>query len=664
MMEKDASDSLPPVKPKVNIVLLGIVFFSLLVLVVAVWTARVKKGVSDTPFYPGSKNGIPEKIEKFASEAEFREYLSQAKDMSQMGRVTSDVMIAPRATMEEPTGLATTKVERYSQTNIQTPGVDEPDILKTDGKRFYYWAQGVSFGINLPERPVEMDIKDSFREPAPPIDQSKIKIISALPPSQIAKISEISEAGEMLLSSNNLMIFTSEGVVSYDVGSDSPSKKWELNFSKSSARIIASRLMDGKLYLVTQNYIDEFSPCDIPLSTGVVITCKDIYRPDIIISADLLTTAMVVDPNDGAVEKKVSFISSESTVTYMSSKNLYVTYAYNSDYSLMMYDFLRSQASDLVPEFVVEKVRKIGEYDISLSSKVSEIQRVIDQYKSSLGKDERLRFENELNNRLSLFIKERARDLERTGIVKINVDNFGIEATGSVAGKILNQFSIDEFNGYLRIATTSGGSWMGMASSSVNDVYVLDNGLRKVGEVVDLGVGERIYSVRFIGKSGYVVTFRQTDPFYVIDLSNPSRPKKVGELKIPGYSSYLHPLKDDLILGVGQEGSQVKLSVFDVSDAGRPVEVGKYTLNEYWTEVQNNHHAFLSDPERQIFFIPGGQGGYIFSYKNTLQLEKAVSLYAPKRAAYINNFFYIFGDRSIDVYDQDDWELIKSLDLK
>ena len=163
----------------------------------------------------------------------------------------------------------------------------------------------------------------------------------------------------------------------------------------------------------------------------------------------------------------------------------------------------------------------------------------------------------------------------------------------------------------------------------------------------------------------YVVTFRQIDPFYVLDLSNPSKPELKGELKIPGYSSYLHPLTNDSILGIGKEGSKVKLSLFDVSDPSDPQEVSKYMLDEYWSEAVNNHHAFLLDKKHGIFFIPGGKGAYIFSYDdNKLTLTKALSKTGIKRALYIDDYLYIIGNTEISVINENDWTEVNNLELE
>ena len=171
-------------------------------------------------------------------------------------------------------------------------------------------------------------------------------------------------------------------------------------------------------------------------------------------------------------------------------------------------------------------------------------------------------------------------------------------ASGSVAGSLLGQFSIDEYQGHLRVASTTEGVGDGALESRVTTMRVEGPRLVPVGLVDGLGKGERIYAVRFMGDLGYVVTFRQTDPLYTIDLSDPAHPVMTGELKIPGYSAYLHPVGQDLLLGVGQDadlsgrtlGSQITL--FDVSDPAHPTRVDTIHIDGASSEAEWDHHAF------------------------------------------------------------------------
>ena len=135
-----------------------------------------------------------------------------------------------------------------------------------------------------------------------------------------------------------------------------------------------------------------------------------------------------------------------------------------------------------------------------------------------------------------------------------------------------------------------------------------------------------------------------------------------GELKIPGYSSYLHPISKDIILGIGKENQQVKLSLFNVASLENPKEIDKYLLDESWSEVLSTHHAFLLDKKHNIFFLPGSKGGYIFSYEsNKLKLVKAISQISAKRALFINDYLYIIGDDKITIINEIDWEKVNEL---
>lgn len=206
---------------------------------------------------------------------------------------------------------------------------------------------------------------------------------------------------------------------------------------------------------------------------------------------------------------------------------------------------------------------------------------------------------------------------EVTEIHKFSISNYNIDYVGcaQVKGHALNQFSIDEHNGYLRIATTTG-TW---GSSLSNQVYVLDEELNVVGELTDIAKGETIKSVRFTGNTGYVVTFEQTDPLFVIDLSDPQKPVIKGELKIPGFSAYLHPVSDTLLLGVGVDdtndgqGNGMKISLFDVSDPENPVEADKIEFSgvnssNRWTYIYSeafySHKALCWNGEEKVMYIP------------------------------------------------------------
>jgi uncharacterized secreted protein with C-terminal beta-propeller domain len=189
-------------------------------------------------------------------------------------------------------------------------------------------------------------------------------------------------------------------------------------------------------------------------------------------------------------------------------------------------------------------------------------------------------------------------------------DRTAYAASGAVPGTLLNQFSLSEDKGVLRAATTVG--FGDDAESRVTTLDRRDGHLVVRGHVGGLGRGERIFAVRFIGDVGYVVTFRQVDPLYTVDLSDPDRPRVVGELKIPGYSAYLHPVAADLLLGVGQEATEqgrlqgLQLSLFDVSDLARPIRLHQARLGDRWSSsaAEWDHHAFLWWPATMLAVLP------------------------------------------------------------
>ena len=607
-------------------------------------------------------------IKNFLSEEDFKSYLEKGKLAYfyeptyfwglGIGALREGAPVpAPLVAEEAPKEVS----ERVSETTVQVPGIDEPDIVKTDGKEIYFSREGYYI------------TRWFWEEVMPPKIAGETKIIKAFPPQDLKIDGKIERSGDLLLKGNILIIFSGDKIFGYDVSDPkSPQKKWEMEL-KENGLLVGARLFNNKIYFVTRNRINEYHPCPIkPLEINgkpLTIECIQIYHPVVEIPIDVTYNAFILDPPSGKIEKNISFVgSSESSIIYMSENGLYVTNYYLGDIIKFYYDFLTQKCADLFPNWVIEKVGKLKDYDISLQSKLNEFNLILEKYKATLEEDERRRVENEFENRMADFVKERRRDLEKTGIVKIDLENFEIKANSEIPGKILNQFSLDEYKNYLRIATTIGeSSWaFGFWTSreSANDVYVLDKDLKIVGSIKDLGLTEKIYSARFIEDKGYLVTFRQTDPFYVLDLSNPEKPELKGELKIPGYSSYLHPITKDKILGIGKDGWQVKISLFDVSDPKEPKELAKYILDESWSDILNTHHAFLQDKKHEIFFLPGSRGGYVFSYKDDkLELKRVVSDIVAKRAVYINDYLYIVGENKLVVLNEINWEKINELEF-
>ena len=276
------------------------------------------------------------------------------------------------------------------------------------------------------------------------------------------------------------------------------------------------------------------------------------------------------------------------------------------------------------------------------------------------------------------------------------------EASGAVEGFLLNQFSMDEYDGDLRVAATSSPSWWWTEDSESHVTVLRPSGdvLEEIGSVGGLGEGERIFSVRFMGPDAYVVTFRQVDPLYALDLSDPTNPEVRGELKIPGFSSYLHPVGEDLLLGVGQDASLegrvegLQVSLFDVSDPTDPIRVAQLLLPEdhdldmySWSPVESDHRAFLYFED--LAYVPyhaywweDDEGYYVLDAgvaavevrSGDLVLEALLRPLedepvreddrswnrawrsVPERVIIIDNWLYSISSLGIAVHDTDTWE--------
>ena len=193
-------------------------------------------------------------------------------------------------------------------------------------------------------------------------------------------------------------------------------------------------------------------------------------------------------------------------------------------------------------------------------------------------------------------------------------DRTAYAASGQVKGFLLNQFAMSQHDGVLRVAATETPEWWGGTGAEAGEGSAVStlslSTMQEIGRVGGLGKGERIYAVRFIGEKAYVVTFRQVDPLYVVDLADPARPRVTGELKIAGYSAYLHPVGDDLLLGVGQDAGPdgqttgTQLSLFDVSNPADPKRVAQRAIADSSSAAEYDHHAFLYWPKTKLAVIP------------------------------------------------------------
>ena len=516
----------------------------------------------------------------------------------------------------------------YSTTNIQVEGVDEADLVKTDGEYLYVVSHNIVY------------IAKAF----PPGDA---KILATI------EVGNINNVG-LYINENKLVILGDQYRWYLDPysGSDwSVEKVGGLGFvpyypntviakvydvaNKSSPVLVrdlsisgtvsGSRMIGDYVYAVVQQPALGCIEDQVTLPVITDNNSTKVIQPNEVSYSDVpstyynfVTILAINTANDSAPPTYETILTSVSSVMYISQNNMYLT----------------------VPKYPVHIMTM----------------RNLVGGNGGGGSEER---QKTLIYRISL-----------------NGEDISVEAEGSVYGLVHNQFSMDEYNGNFRIATTE---WT--RNGAINSLYVLNPKLETIGSLEGLAPKESIYSARFMGERCYLVTFRQIDPFYVIDVSNPTAPKVLGYLKIPGFSGYLHPYDNEHIIGVGMEDGGVKLSLFEVTNVSAPGEVAKFNFNATWsyTEVNNDHKAFLFDKAKALLVLPVSlsmpagdrwiywQGAAVFSttLENGFQLKGTVTHQdgesgggntSVSRSLYIGNVLYTVSGAKVKMNDL--WSLL------
>lgn len=466
--------------------------------------------------------------------------------------------IAPMpAAMEKSAAVADTAnaAPAHSTTNIQVAGVDEADIVKTDGHYIYQLRANDLKITKASEGALKAAATLSFENGMYPSELylygNKLVVIGSkqsympyqVPMQNVKSIMPMSSPMTQLLF--------------YDVAN--PEKPTLIRKYEAEGNYLTSRLTGGKLYLIANKWLNTYNASaetTVPHFTDSV-TGKTTsvgfdairYFPDTVESNLMVTLGFNLDQPKNEPDKGV----------YLgSSNNVYA----NTDSLVVAMDRYHYRVGEIVNGFVPPAYTKTTEL-----------------------------FKFALSN----------------GAIRF-------KAKGSVPGTVLNQFSMDAYNGNYRIATTDD-SWLNGDNATKNNLYVLDGSMNVKGKLEGLAPGERIYSARFIGNRAYMVTFKQVDPFYVIDLSDSTSPKVLGYLKIPGFSDYLHPYDANTVIGFGKDTVEtangaitagVKIAMFDVSNVANPVEKSRVVLggSGSWSEVLNNHKALMFSKENNLFALP------------------------------------------------------------
>ncbi len=464
------------------------------------------------------------------SQENLQELLNQSHKKNEGLRASAGSSVAQEQMLDKSaTTDALEAASDYSGTNVQVEGVDEGDIIKSDGEYLYVVKnQEILLVKAYPAEEMSVAGRISLAQNTQEIfvEQDRLLVISRDRPYHYrsSAVAEVEALRMPPYFKNNIIIET------YDIKDKKNPVK--LDSFQMEGNYIASRKIGNQVYVISSQYLN------VPCKPVYYINQTQIEKPysEIRYFPDLLhDTYLHIAQIDLAAKHGFTletFLSSGNQI-YCSGQNLYVTgLEYGPMYMDQSYQELQTQ----------------------------------------------------------------------TRIYKFRLqDGIKYQAKGQVPGTVLNQFALDEYQDHLRIATTTQ-EWS--STHSQNSVYILNPELKVLSSITGIAPGERIYSTRFLQDRLYMVTFRQVDPFFVIDL-NPQNPKVLGQLKIPGFSNYLHPYGDHYVIGLGYDTSLnksggviqggIKLSLYDVEDVSQPREVDSSISGDSgsYSEACENHRAFL-----------------------------------------------------------------------
>ncbi len=653
-----------------------------------------------------------ENVKKFTSEQELKDFLknNQAQNFYSGGIRETAAPLAQKASTDSGT-------VSHSTTNVQVQGVDEADIVKNDDK-YIYVVSGENLTI-INAYPAEkaqisstINVNGTINEIF--VNKNKVVVFGGerynYPIPLMAE--KIAAQGIATPSISRPYYYSQKSFIKvYDV-SDKENPKLEKNIVYDGD-YYDSRMIDNFVYVIANQPINyQNNDIVLPMIGEKSVQVSDIYYFPIPDYNYRLTTIFALNLDNNELNEN-SFLTGYSQNLFVSKDNIYLTSPKQVNEFNYRQDLIKNIIIPLVDSSTKAKIngiidnKNLNEYD-----KQSKIQDTLENYFNKLDKNEKGSLMKKIEEKTKDYEIEIQKEREKTIIYKISINKDKIEykAKGEAPGQVLNQFSMDEYKGNFRIATTTG-QWQ---ESSLNHVYVLDENLKVIGKLENLAKDEKIYSVRFMEDRAYLVTFKRIDPLFVIDLSNPTDPKVLGELKIPGYSDYLHPYDKDHVIGIGKDVDEsidadkvhtpgaiyytaikgIKLSLFDVSDVNNPKEISKYVIGEQGSdsEVLYDHKAFLFDKEKELLVIPISinmqveypqptfEGAYVFS----LNLDKGFelkgkishSLYPGiedryyynynskiRRSLYINNVLYTVSGKEVKANDLSDLKEIKEIKL-
>ena len=613
---------------------------------------------STTPTTPSEETKVA--IHSFSSLEEFKKFISSAREsMYPWGMpVYSEV----RAISLPAAPAVTEGKALYSRTNIQVEGVDEADIVKTDGEYIYVASQNKVYIVKAypPEEAKVISVlvfNSSIRGLF--IAEDRLVVITSTPMVRImtpeVEVRTLVKPVKVPISNTTLYL--------YDV-SDIEEPKL-LNKVVISGNYITARLIDRYTYVIISMPLWRINDSVIlPRLNGVEVPITDIkyFEKDVGYS---FTIIVAMDIDTGEFNREIFLLGSSSRI-YVSLKNLYIlSRRWINEYELM--EKTLKAIKSLMPEDVKARIDEIMVMEIPNYKKYREVNEVLVTWFNSLSDEEK----EEVMKVVVKSLENTWR--EETMIYRFSLNGLNViaRAKGTVPGYVLDQFSMDEYSDYFRVATTRTSfvaEGTKIRPTPMNGIYILNMDLEIVGKLEDLAPGERIYAARYMGNIMYLVTFRRVDPLFGIDLSDPKNPKVLGYLKIPGYSEYLHPYKEKYLIGIGMDVDEetnrvkgMKISLFDISNITDIKEISTITIGGpgTWSPILHDHKAFMINNEKGYFAIPiytekGSSAAYIIDIiEGKLSIRGFINHNGVERVIYIDNYLYTISKASIKIVSED-----------
>ncbi len=668
-------------------------------------------------------NGSSLELASFKSYKELLDFidnaLSKAQDTRKVIETTGlyrgvpGILYAGEATYTGAVPASSEKTGEYSETNIQVKGVDEPDLVKTNGEIIAVLSHGTVYIIDVSNDNIVSRIVLSN---TPSIDKGLFLDNEYL----VVITSDYNDLPVRILVENNIYVEYPIGIINttvYFYNISDPVHPVLVYKLSTPGTIIGARLVNHTVYLVTQfSLVNPVIPIvnNKPVPLNHIVCVGD--------TPDHYIVFNIVDLNN-MVAKTYSFLLEHSSWFYMSHERIYIASTNYMDYRDIQVHGLRVLAKYL-PENISNTVNQYLE-----SNKLDKAFKIVSDYLSTLDKAELDRIFDSVNKELE---KQFLSDETRFYVFDVKGIDISYRGKIVVSGRVLDQFSMEEMGEYFIVATTKhtyvikanyvkyGGIEYPERGQSIiritecngtvcndreivlntsrneyslsyisiyfytrtvlgdsNNVYVIDHrNLTIIGRLENLAKGERIYSSRLIGHMFYLVTYRRIDPLFAIDLSNPAQPRVIGYIESPGFSEYLHPLPGDLLLGIGVGTGEyergLKISLYDISDPTKIEEISVLKISPGWSRALYDHHAVMFDQRYKRIYIPyinyiyGGEGSgiLVISYaNNALKLEKIIIHSGACRTLYVDGKIYTVSYNLVKIFDREKLNYIGEIKL-